>query len=1576
MADSDIRNIFGTAITVAYIQALPYSQNTARYMCEGIAQGFDLDETDGDTISTYFQTEGHPESATVFGDAPYSTYLTEVKGIMSSYLPNLDTRGIELLSIAAQAMLFAYTINTAIEIFAFKKLIGKVLQAVAVKVINSAVFQSTKVGTENVVVTPFYSSTILDPFLEHDYSSVISTLSTYPKTVESTLTNYNWFDVATILKGPDLQIMKDVENQYYRISGILKYESMVGAADPCVEDTVTISTWSGDSTYSYIRNTPCRNADSYIGPVDYVKFNRIFNDGPPSSGRFTDAITGFYIENDKLVLETGDYQTNSHDLFTTDGTTLISQAFIDANGAYDLLNGEYSKVPLTYECEAPYQRMHIGDNKSRYICDKDCACVLQSATGFKYVSLEIPDESWSDKLQFRQTNPLSELPRIRKRAWNVNDNPYISTDVGGVLYPYFKDDAPLFTEHWYVGYPVLNGINELPQLGFFQTFKNDTFNENYTSLVLYPTIASSAGNQGENAESSRSYQMSPEYVFSGVTRANPLNFNTSISSNLSKKDEITHKFFGMGTAFSGKFVINLTQEENAGFFYTGFNVISGGQIINVNALEDAYTGKIIGKYKTIKSISGFKRLSDGTVFSLVNKFATGISGRYFTYAYFEQDSIPVAIQEDNWSYFAPVPTVFDNDGYEKMYEDNTVESYFPRFYDGPFSSETRTFLYPNADHADKTYIGKYHGIPKFVRFRLTTREETVRELFCRYDIYPDGSIPPPTYVPVIRSDVMDNRKYNPTMTHLFRPNDGNALNDYNFNLWGTGASAAFDTAASLGDWVDSNWAPPSGDFVPSGRNSNTYKDNNYLASNIFKMGIKKTLNSNAHQTHVKVGVGGSRITGYSANPRNDGLFHAYTATSSTGILRYILPIFDLKTNSIVISQEVQDAFLDGLGVNIARYNGHEEYGAPGEDSLFFEYVGGRKGSSLAAQEGGYHSQGLVGDRWNGVFKTHISAGYNGYGIDNIRCKNRGQTEYIDHFFRCPESDNRLVLFNTDASGSDLWINGMAFNPFITRRKITTLTSTTQIPYTSENGNGYLSTSQSGDFVNFNLASLIGIKARTGSAINDQWFFNSGLSIGPVDRDIEVGIINGQELLSCSELYINDEQLSHYFQKESDCDRQFAVEISRGRSIKTNAPAYYARNDGYSIITVIPSGQKMTINIFSSLNSDGDPEIAADDLCLSNIGISGSVVLSMKTHVPLDANLYDPYIHIGEEKWLSSKYFIDNNIPYKYRINHDTLEGLVGTHEFITYSTTGKLYPKPTGADETAFKLLATYDDFKNPTYGSNATPEAYWRNYAMKNNRVVSFSGYREGSRISFEISDLSIDYDIPPYQSYKLVVPSGRCIISGSMGYYGQADNCVFSEGVHLINGTQNDTFADIYNPEYVSDTLKIISGIGLFTYPTGYSANLSKPVLVAPSVMKQRENSLVIAEGQKYSYLLKAPPYNYNKLWWPALSDLETLNPGETIESIPPGDGNTFDASTMLFSASQGQLLPNGNKNPNISKEYYVQDIFQIYDSVATDSLINSGKCITSGRGTSVTLSQGRMSGALVALGTPLTFISKGLI
>jgi hypothetical protein len=206
-------------------------------------------------------------------------------------------------------------------------------------------------------------------------------------------------------------------------------------------------------------------------------------------------------------------------------------------------------------------------------------------------------------------------------------------------------------------------------------------------------------------------------------------------------------------------------------------------------------------------------------------------------------------------------------------------------------------------------------------------------------------------------------------------------------------------------------------------------------------------------------------------------------------------------------------------------------------------------------------------------------------------------------------------------------------------------------------------------------------------------------------------------------------------------------------------------------------------------------------------------------------------------------------------------------------------------------------------------------------------------------------------------------------MGYYGQADRSVFTEGVYLKNNTFGNPLQSMYSPSYVSEVIKRVPW---FNMPSG---NGVSGILSAPSVMKQRTTT-AFDENQEYEYLLTESPDNYNKLFWPAFSDLETLNPGETIEALPPDDGSTYLNDTMIFSAARGQRLPNGQSNPIIDLTFDVAEQFQMYDSIATDALINSGLCITSGRGTRVRLDFSLLSGVLTTQGKPLSMIYSELL
>lgn len=110
MAQADLRNLFGLAITTVYIRSSSYSPSIAKRMCEALSAGFGLSVLDGDTAFTYFRTEGQPQNSRGFNDNPYIVYEQETKEFLSANMSASDEQ-LTLLAIAAQAMLFSYTIN-------------------------------------------------------------------------------------------------------------------------------------------------------------------------------------------------------------------------------------------------------------------------------------------------------------------------------------------------------------------------------------------------------------------------------------------------------------------------------------------------------------------------------------------------------------------------------------------------------------------------------------------------------------------------------------------------------------------------------------------------------------------------------------------------------------------------------------------------------------------------------------------------------------------------------------------------------------------------------------------------------------------------------------------------------------------------------------------------------------------------------------------------------------------------------------------------------------------------------------------------------------------------------------------------------------------------------------------------------------------------------------------------------------------------------------------------------------------------------------------------------------------------
>jgi hypothetical protein len=375
----------------------------------------------------------------------------------------------------------------------------------------------------------------------------------------------------------------------------------------------------------------------------------------------------------------------------------------------------------------------------------------------------------------------------------------------------------------------------------------------------------------------------------------------------------------------------------------------------------------------------------------------------------------------------------------------------------------------------------------------------------------------------------------------------------------------------------------------------------------------------------------------------------------------------------------------------------------------------------------------------------------------------------------------------------------------------------------------------------------------------------------------------------------------------------------------------------------------------------------------NIGFAPGSKIHIRARKTLNETEYDntelAYLNIqGSANWLQNQNFINNGMERIFELNNPSsdIQDLNGqTYSFLSYSRSGVLFPKPLTSDFIKFKK----DDVAgNESYTIKNVEDFYQRQTALDNSTVY-YTGWREGSRISFEFVEMTPEMGPLPYESHKVIIPSGNCIIEGEFGYTGQADRSIFTEGVYLKDETEGDIIREqIYGPDFVSPVLKRVP---FFSYPTG---DFEHPILEAPSVFKQRIGNLVTPENE-FSGLNTFSPHNYNKMLWNAKSDLAILNSEETLEQDFIDDGNTFLNSTILISAALGQKLSNGNFNPNTKKYYVVRSQFQMIDSISTDAIINKDVFLTSGYGFQTSLNQPE-SGYICPAGTTATMIKNALI
>ncbi len=1609
MADEVLRFIFANAIPAALIRADRFGlSHLKRDLCRTFAVGFGLTEYQGDDI--YAHGANTLDTVVGFGDTSHyegfeAVVRTQVNASAASALTEINKK---ILTLVVHSIIFGYALNPNIPEAGLYNVIGSTLADLATRITGIQPYEFDR--DTGILQHPFTAAVIIEILANNDYTLTIAQLAESEKNFNLELVNYNYYDTTRLFSGPNLDLMKDAENQYYYVSGELIYSEIPNLTF-CEEETVDIVTPSGTVTTKYLKNQPCIDENNYIGPRSNIKFYREFNDGPYSSGDFTNEVKSAFVQFDKEKLAPEEYLNNGAKLHTftrlnsTGGYDVVynDRILYDINGEYNLTR-EYLYAPIPTGCSGLLQTMRVGDERVRNQCleylDGECIkCVEVPTTGFKFALVELDEEYWGDTLAYSLTNPASSGSRTVKRALNLNPFAYKGTHSGDYIQTYTIDH--LGNIIWYFGPPQLSGSNTLPYLAFTNGFNNNTFNER-ARAIFYPALGTSNGDT--NGESTRTFEVSPTPLLTGIDPGeytvrdgyeSDLYPNAKFREPISAytkglDDDIRLKFFGMGDAFSGLYSISASAEENAGYFYSGYVITdSEGNVISTpTALTTNYTGYVLGsRIKETRFISGY---TGALNIEMAKLYGQSESGKTIQYYYFDNRTAPTSISNiTGWQWFSPLPSGVEgeltsegNPIYLRSYGVQRTENSFPRYYRGPYASVTKKFLYPNASLTNILYDGQTNGFPTKFRYKVIVREETVKELYAKF-VISDGIVyDDPEYISVIRP--VESNLNGIVIPNIFDCDSA----ECDFNQWGT---SGFLYTLALPDTVDNDYAPitrtwydgfDTRDIVASGKNNVTY-----TSSPTFKQGILITGDDiTEHRNATGLGTYEGKLF-YSKRPAGVGVFHGFTGYELTGEMTYTRPLFNMEqgivdqtfvnkslpimsggcTSYFVCDGGCSPSIATGLAnLYIKNLNGRLFYSSSGQDPFYFENIGGRTGTANATGQGGYHSKGILGDSW---MSYHAEAF--GYFCTNSlgRC-DFGSTpvegETTDN--RVPEEDSRWVMFNSTPSATKIYTRALYYNPMDF--------DYVHNPYTVDD---FLGHSVSG-IVNlaqfdstfesyyFDMSDFFPIRERTG---HGEWYYNpsgSGITVGPFNRDVELFAATGSPISGLSQFYVDDLLVFDYFSGVNGATCTPPKYLSGESTVFSDGSLENGLFHNIKTFAYIPSGRRIRINLRSNSTEGVD-----EGDYVTKIGFPENSIMHFRARKPLNAAEYDSSELVllgilGQTDWLHNHQLTNNGMERVFSIDHPNgqFTDLVKTHEFVTFSRSGKLYPIP---DSTEFAEYKSDDEFGNETYFIDGVEE-FWRLRTATFSDTIYSTGWREGSRISFEVVEFEPIYDTYPYEIDTSIVPSGNCIISGEYGYLSQADNSVFSEGVYLVDRTEKDQIRDkIYGPSYVSDVIKRVP---MFNMPSG---TFISPVLAAPSVMKQRKDRFNISPEQTYSGINTAAPANYNKLLWPALSDLRTLNPDETIEDLPPDDGNTFLNSTMLISASQGQPLPNGGNNPD-NRKLYIPDVqYQMYDSIATDSAINFKHFITSGFGFETSLKQ-PASGRLVPFGTTLTEIGLGLV
>jgi hypothetical protein len=839
-----------------------------------------------------------------------------------------------------------------------------------------------------------FSNTELKYYFDKDWGQTVLEISQSEKNQDVDLIGFGYLDVEDLFSTPvNLKLMKDSEVQYYQLSGKLNYDPVFWETLPyCEEIVIPLKDSYGIVTGERVvgpANTPCIDEQNAYCPATGVIFNRVFCDGPYSSGIWTETVKSALNDVDKIKLQPSvRFNTNVHHLTNFSGQLIGKSVPVDAmfgEYQYPLAREQYN-MPSSYDSEGNliYELNHMGFTGVKWgfaesgfdeYGKERFALAYTGVTGFKYIPLELSRPLWAGKYKDVKYSPHIDSGRIFKLGLNVHSGYMIGED-GNIA-----------------GRPQRGLYCDLPSFIFYQNFSSETYKRpafvkmgcGLTRIEYDPILG-----YFQNAEESDFFMggWSDTYYYDPVEAHQPkAKINAIIQSNFSPKEDedkfITEKTFGMGNSIDGGLFTGYIR-NNAGYEYSGNLYNITGEFVSGNYfLWKKYSPSfVIGDGRqNVKYIKGYISNSGagaGTQSNTSIMYAYNGDRTKYTYEYFDNritpSSFPKIIYPQNKFCVKPVDELSE---WRPVLGEQRTENFFPRYFKGPFATAHKKFLYPNAQRWHDLFFVPSIGFAEKIKFNLSIEEYATKEFFSGAQYNPDG--------------LLGKTEFNYDPIGFKKKNTFSKTNKVDSNY------AEIDLLAGMG-LNDTSFT--------SGRNPLIYN-----SAPSFIQGFINDEDMSADPQAYRTFWDNIFYTGKDcSNPaialqrQNNtspvGLYTKYAEYQFDVEALYTRPAWTLSDSSFH-SEYAYKAFpiMEVVCANPVYL--------PASDPLYLLSVAGN-----TEEQGGLHQFGIVGDQWLGLAAGHLGIAT---GLGGV-------------LFRNPMKDDRVFLPAITSSGLDIHYRALKYFP--------------------------------------------------------------------------------------------------------------------------------------------------------------------------------------------------------------------------------------------------------------------------------------------------------------------------------------------------------------------------------------------------------------------------------------------------------------------------------------------------------------------------------------------------------------------